>query len=117
MSAGYGETVVLEDIRLALPAGETLAIIGRNDVSKTTLLATVMGHNTLHGGDVRLHGRMFARLPPHRCSWIEQNMRLALDISPRTAVMDRGRIVFDGPSEQLRRDTDRLHQLIGVAKR
>ena len=69
VSAGYGETVVLEDIRLALAAGETLSIIGRNGVGKTTLLATVMGHNTLHGGDVRLHGKTIARLPAHRRNW------------------------------------------------
>jgi branched-chain amino acid transport system ATP-binding protein len=225
VSAGYGETVVLEDIRLALGEGETLSIIGRNGVGKTTLLATVMGHNTLHGGDVRLHGKTIARLPPHRRNWaglgyvpqerevfpsltlrenlevaarpgawtidkvfglfprlgerqknrgnqlsggeqqmlsiaralignpsvvlmdepseglapviveelaravkrlaategltmilVEQNTRLALDISPRTAVMDRGRIVFDGASEELKRDPDRLHRLIGVGK-
>src|SRR5260370_41227117 len=47
---------------------------------------------------------------------VEQNTRLALDISPRTAVMDRGRIVYDGPSEALKRDPARLHQLIGVGK-
>jgi branched-chain amino acid transport system ATP-binding protein len=225
VSAGYGETVVLEDVRLTLAEGETLSIIGRNGVGKTTLLATVMGHNTLHGGDVRLHGKTIARLPPHRRNWaglgyvpqerevfpsltlrenlevaarpgawtidkvfglfprlaerqknrgnqlsggeqqmlaiaralignpsvvlmdepseglapviveelaravkrlaategltmilVEQNTRLALDISPRTAVMDRGRIVFDGPSEELKRDPEKLHRMIGVGK-
>ena len=45
---------------------------------------------------------------------VEQNTRLALDISPRTAVMDRGRIVYDGPSADLKRDPDKLHRLIGV---
>ena len=45
--AGYGETVVLEDIRLVLGASETVSIIGRNGVGKTTLLATIMGHTTL----------------------------------------------------------------------
>src|SRR6478736_10553585 len=54
--AGYGETVVLEDIRLALGSNETVSIIGRNGVGKTTLLATIMGHTTLHGGRVSLHG-------------------------------------------------------------
>jgi len=48
--AGYGETVVLEDFRLKLDAGETLSIIGRNGVGKSTLLATIMGHTNLHGG-------------------------------------------------------------------
>jgi branched-chain amino acid transport system ATP-binding protein len=66
VSAGYGETVVLEDIGLQLEEGETISLIGRNGVGKTTLLATVMGHNTLHGGDVRLHGKTIARLAAHR---------------------------------------------------
>jgi hypothetical protein len=30
--------------------------------------------------------------------------------------MDRGRIVFDGASEELKRDPERLHRLIGVGK-
>jgi branched-chain amino acid transport system ATP-binding protein len=55
--AGYGETVVLEDIRLTLDAGETLSIIGRNGVGKSTLLATIMGHTNLHGGGVLLQGK------------------------------------------------------------
>jgi len=42
--AGYGETVVLEDIDLALGVGETVSVIGRNGVGKSTLLATIMGH-------------------------------------------------------------------------
>jgi branched-chain amino acid transport system ATP-binding protein len=230
VSAGYGETVVLEDIGLRLDEGETISLIGRNGVGKTTLLATVMGHNTLHGGDVRLHGRTIARLAPHRRNWaglgyvpqereifpsltlrenlevaarqgartsgwtldkvfalfprlaerqdnrgnqlsggeqqmlaiaralignpsvvlmdepseglapviveelaravkrlaasegltmilVEQNTRLALDISPRTAVLDRGRIVYDGPSEALKRDPEKLHRLIGVGSK
>ena len=66
VSAGYGETVVLEDVRLALAKGETLSIIGRNGVGKTTLLATIMGHTTLHGGSIRLHGRDISRLPTYR---------------------------------------------------
>ena len=60
--AGYGETVVLEDIRLALDPGETLSIIGRNGVGKSTLLATIMGHTTLHGGRVLLHGKDISKL-------------------------------------------------------
>jgi branched-chain amino acid transport system ATP-binding protein len=64
--AGYGETVVLEDISLALGAGETLSIIGRNGVGKSTLLATIMGHTTLHGGRVSLHGNDISTLATYR---------------------------------------------------
>jgi branched-chain amino acid transport system ATP-binding protein len=55
--AGYGETVVLEDIGFTLPERGTLAILGRNGVGKTTLLATIMGHTTLHAGKVVLNGK------------------------------------------------------------
>jgi branched-chain amino acid transport system ATP-binding protein len=48
---------------------------------------------------------------------VEQNTRLALDISPRAVVMDRGRIVYDGPSETLAQDPAKLDRLIGVGKR
>ena len=66
VSAGYGDTVVLEDASLALEAGESISVIGRNGVGKSTLLATVMGHTTLHGGEVRLGGASLARVPVFR---------------------------------------------------
>jgi len=47
---------------------------------------------------------------------VEQNTRLALEIAPRAVVMDRGRIVYDGASETLRKDPARLEKLIGVVK-
>jgi branched-chain amino acid transport system ATP-binding protein len=64
--AGYGETVVLEDVRLTLAPGETLSIIGRNGVGKSTLLATAMGHTTLHGGRLLLHGKDISRAATYR---------------------------------------------------
>jgi branched-chain amino acid transport system ATP-binding protein len=66
VSAGYGETVVLEDINLALAPGESISVIGRNGVGKTTLLATVMGHTTLHKGTVLLGGKRLNRVPVFR---------------------------------------------------
>ncbi len=66
VSAGYGETVVLEGISLTLPPGRTLAVLGRNGVGKTTLLATVMGHTRLRGGRIRFAGREISALPPYR---------------------------------------------------
>ena len=64
--AGYGETVVLEDVRFTLPAGETVSIIGRNGVGKSTFLATVMGHTNLHGGRVLLHGKDVSNVVTYR---------------------------------------------------
>jgi branched-chain amino acid transport system ATP-binding protein len=66
VSAGYGETVVLEDINLKVAPGESISVIGRNGVGKTTLLATVMGHTTLHKGDVVFDGRVINNVPIYR---------------------------------------------------
>ncbi len=63
VSAGYGQTMVLEDIDLKLVPGECISVIGRNGVGKSTLLATAMGHTTLHKGDVLLAGRSLAGVP------------------------------------------------------
>ena len=216
---------MLEDIDLALEPGECVSIIGRNGVGKTTLLATVMGHTTLHGArscsaarasnacrsiaraltglgfvpqereifpslSVRenlevaarpghwTHERVFELFPRLQerldnmgnqlsggeqqmlsiaralltnpsvllmdepteglapvlvetltavlaelrddsalsIVLVEQNSRVALAFSTRTVVMDKGRIVYDGASEPLRADPDRLAKLIGIVE-
>ena len=61
--AGYGATVVLEDIDLALPNDGALAVLGRNGVGKTTLLATIMGHTTFHSGSITLQNQEISKLP------------------------------------------------------
>jgi branched-chain amino acid transport system ATP-binding protein len=66
--AGYGDTVVLEGVSMDLPPGGTLAVLGRNGVGKTTLLATIMGHTTLHGGTMAFAGTQLASLPAYRRS-------------------------------------------------
>jgi branched-chain amino acid transport system ATP-binding protein len=68
LRAGYGRTVVLDGVSLALHKGATLAVLGRNGVGKTTLLATIMGHTNLHGGSIRFRGADLTRLPAYaRC--------------------------------------------------
>jgi branched-chain amino acid transport system ATP-binding protein len=66
VSAGYGETVVLENLALGVAEGGTLAVLGRNGVGKTTLLATVVGHTTLHSGRIAFRGQPIERLRPFR---------------------------------------------------
>jgi branched-chain amino acid transport system ATP-binding protein len=223
VTAGYGATHVLEGVDLALAHGESVSIIGRNGVGKSTLLETIMGHTTLHAGEMRLRGNRIDAAPPHAralaglgyvpqereifpslsvrenlelCArsgpWtldrvfelfpnlkerlanagtelsggeqqmlaiaralmtnpsvllmdepteglapvivqalagvlqrlrgagdlsivlVEQNSRVALDFAMRTVVMDRGRIVFDGESDRLRKDPEFLARLIAV---
>jgi branched-chain amino acid transport system ATP-binding protein len=94
--AGYGETVVLESLSLALPARGTLAVLGRNGVGKTTLLATIMGHTTLHGGTIRLGHRDVGGAAPHRrarlgIGWVPQEREIfrSLTVEENLAVAER----------------------------
>ena len=222
--AGYGETVVLEDIGFAIAPGESVSVIGRNGVGKSSLLATIMGHTTFRDGAIRLDGadvaawptarrsragigyvpqerevfasltvtenldvaarpgggwsrervfELFPRLAARRTSrgkqlsggeqqmlaigralmgnprvllmdepseglapviveelervitrvrdesglaivLVEQHIRFALRFSPRTLVLDRGRVVFEGPSADLADDAT-LHAHMGLA--
>jgi branched-chain amino acid transport system ATP-binding protein len=64
--AGYGDTVVLDGVSLELPPGGTLALLGRNGVGKTTLLTTLMGITTRHGGTIQLGDQSIETLPIHR---------------------------------------------------
>ncbi len=66
LSAGYADTVVLEDVSVTVPDGGTLAVLGRNGVGKSTLLATIMGHTTVHSGEMSLFGRDFRKMPIYR---------------------------------------------------
>jgi branched-chain amino acid transport system ATP-binding protein len=226
VSAGYGETVVLERLSLAVAEDGTLSVLGRNGVGKTTLLASVLGHTALHAGRIAFRGQSIERLRPfqrarlgigyvpqereifpsltvdenltvaartgprwtrervydlfpslaarrgnmgnqlsggeqqmlaigralmgnpslllldepleglapvivdsllaalHRLRQeggltivlVEQHARLALEFSSRAVVLDRGRLVYQGDSQTLLDDAQRLAELIGVAK-
>lgn len=77
VTAGYGESVVLEDVSLALQEGDSLALLGRNGVGKTTLLVTLMGLTRLHSGSIRWRGDSLARVATHRraqagLGWVPQ---------------------------------------------
>jgi branched-chain amino acid transport system ATP-binding protein len=56
---------VLDGISFAVPAGGTLAVLGRNGVGKTTLLATLMGLTTLHRGTIRVGDKSVETRPTH----------------------------------------------------
>ncbi|MGO4714251.1 ABC transporter ATP-binding protein [Bradyrhizobium sp. 2TAF24] len=60
LSAGYGPTQVVSDMSFAIDAGHRLAVLGRNGVGKTTLLATLMGLTTRHQGRISVDGQNVA---------------------------------------------------------
>ncbi|QDL36136.1 ABC transporter ATP-binding protein [Rhodoferax sediminis] len=77
VSAGYGESVVLDGVSFALQEGDSLALLGRNGVGKSTLLVTLMGLTQVHGGTIRWCDNNIARVPTYRrahagLGWVPQ---------------------------------------------
>ena len=99
LSAGYGEAVILTDISLSLPQGETLALLGRNGTGKTTLINTIAGATRQHAGSIMLNGAALHKLAPHQraaagIGWVpqERNIFKSLTVHENlTAVARPGR--------------------------
>jgi branched-chain amino acid transport system ATP-binding protein len=56
LRAGYGEAIVLDGIGFALGEGSALALLGRNGMGKTTLLATLIGVTRYRSGSITFAG-------------------------------------------------------------
>ena len=57
----YGESHILHDLAFDLAAGETLAVMGRNGMGKTTLLKALIGMIPSRSGSIRLQAQELVR--------------------------------------------------------
>ena len=96
VSAGYGESIVLEDVSFAMNEGDSLALLGRNGVGKTSLLVTLMGLTRLHRGAIRWDGGDIAKVPTWKRSraglgWVpqERHMFPSLTVEEHLTVVAR----------------------------
>ena len=96
VTAGYGESIVLEDVSFKMNEGDSLALLGRNGVGKTSLLVTLMGLTRLHGGSIRWAGSDIARVPTYKRSraglgWVpqERHMFPSLTVEEHLTVVAR----------------------------
>ncbi|MBX6368571.1 MAG: ABC transporter ATP-binding protein [Rhodospirillales bacterium] len=62
----YGQSHVLHDVAFSLAAGETLALMGRNGMGKTTTLRSIFGLTPPRRGEIRVRGRVVTGMAPHR---------------------------------------------------
>jgi branched-chain amino acid transport system ATP-binding protein len=62
----YGASHILRGIDFHVAKGETVALMGRNGMGKTTLLRSLLGHVRPREGSVQLRGEDVTQMPPHR---------------------------------------------------
>ena len=68
LEAGYGAAQVLFGLSFAIAPGETLALMGRNGMGKTTTVRAVMGLLRPSGGTIRFAGTDLTGTRPHRAA-------------------------------------------------
>jgi branched-chain amino acid transport system ATP-binding protein len=86
LTAGDGEAVVIEDVGFAIDEGRSLALLGRNGMGKTTLLATLVGVTRRRGGRISLAGRAIESLAPESraaagIGWVPQERAIFRSLS------------------------------------
>ena len=86
LSAGYGEAIVLNRVSLALAEGQSLALLGRNGMGKTTLINSIVGVTRFIGGNIRLDGREISSLRPDQraqagIGWVPQERNIFKSLS------------------------------------
>ena len=65
LHAWYGSSHVLHGIDLGLARGQTLGLLGRNGMGKSTLIRTLLGHVTQRSGRIALFGKDCSHAKPH----------------------------------------------------
>jgi branched-chain amino acid transport system ATP-binding protein len=65
LHAWYGSSHVLHGVDLNIQRGETLGLLGRNGMGKSTLIRTLLGHVPQRDGQIRLFGQDVSRARPH----------------------------------------------------
>jgi branched-chain amino acid transport system ATP-binding protein len=63
--AWYGSSHVLHGVDLVIGRGETVGLLGRNGMGKSTLIRTLLGHVTQRQGQISVCGRDLSRGRPH----------------------------------------------------
>jgi branched-chain amino acid transport system ATP-binding protein len=65
MHAWYGSSHVLHGVGLQIARGETVGLLGRNGMGKSTLIRSLLGHVAQRQGRISLFGRDMSRGKPH----------------------------------------------------
>ena len=102
--AWYGSSHVLHGVDLSVARGETVGLLGRNGMGKSTLIRTLLGHVPQREGRVTLFGRNVSRARPHdiaRCgvAYVPEGRGVFPNLSVRENLVMASRNGRDGRSD------------------
>lgn len=101
IKAGYGPTLIVDDVSLRIEAGEMVCVLGRNGMGKTTLLKSILGLVKRSAGSVLIAGNKVDGWPTHRIA------RLGVGYAPQERAVFHELTVADNLKLCLSRGIDK----------
>ena len=122
LHAWYGSSHVLHGVDVHLARGETLGLLGRNGMGKSTLIRTLLGHVTQRDGSIQLFGQDVSRARPHEVArlgvaYVPEGRGVFPNLTVRENLVMAARKGRDGrsvwPFERVMQTFPRLQERIG----
>ena len=111
----YGNSYILQGLSLALAPGETVAVLGRNGVGKTTLVRSIIGFTPPVRGRIVFQGKVISGLAPERIAQrgiaiVPQGRRIfrSLTVGETLAIAARPR---PGTAPQAQWSVERVYEI------
>jgi urea transport system ATP-binding protein len=113
----YGESHILRDVDLEVPAGRVVCLMGRNGVGKSTLLKTIMGLLPARSGRVHLGDREVSRELPFRRARLGMGYApQGREIFPHLSIQENLLIALDGCRNGDRKIPEEIFELFPVLR-
>jgi branched-chain amino acid transport system ATP-binding protein len=118
LSASYGASQILFDVSLTVNEAETVCILGRNGVGKTTSLKAINGICRPKSGTIKFGNKEIAGLPPYRISrlgiaYVPQGRHIFPNLTTRENLLIASR---KGDNTENQWTMQKIHQLFPVLK-
>ena len=101
LHAWYGSSHVLHGVDLRMARGETLGLLGRNGMGKSTLIRSLLGHVAQREGRIVIRGHDMSRARPHevaRCgvAYVPEGRGVFPNLTTRENLVMAARAGVDG---------------------
>ena len=117
--SGYGKITILKGLKIKVPAGKIVSLIGSNGAGKTTFLMTLSGIVRARKGSIHFEGNSIEKLPPDAIvrmgiTQVPEGRRIFQHLTVEEN-MDLG--AYTRPRDQeLRKDREELFELFPILK-
>src|SRR5437016_1374844 len=103
VSKAFGGLRAVDDVALAVRAGERRALIGPNGAGKTTLFNLISGELPASSGTITLFGRDVTRAAAHRRAALGLARTFQItNVFPSLTVLEYVRVIADGTREDVK---------------